>query len=63
MRFVSETEKELWRRAAVAALRSVEDCKASEGKEALQYASLVADGIVRAYRRRCAEIDSGDILP
>jgi len=53
MTFSSETEKDLWRRAAVAALKSVEDCKSSEHREALQYASLVADGIVRAYRKRC----------
>jgi hypothetical protein len=55
MLFGSETEKELWRQAAVAALKSVSDAKTPEHREAMQYASFVADGIVRAYRKRCGE--------
>jgi hypothetical protein len=55
MVFTSETEKDLWRQAAVAALKSVEDCKSGEHKEAMQYACIVADGVLRAYRKRCGE--------
>lgn len=49
----SDLEKELWRKAAIAALKSVEEVNATGHKEALQYAILVADGVVRNYRARC----------
>lgn len=55
MLFESEIEKELWRQAAVAALNSVADAKTPEHREAMTYATFVADGIVRAYRKRCDE--------
>lgn len=53
MHLNTDKEKELWRQAAVAALKSVEDVKTTDSKPALQHAALVADGIVRKYRERC----------
>lgn len=61
MVLASETEKELWRQAAIAAIKSVEDCKPSEHREAMQYACLVADGIVRSYRKRCGEDEDAKV--
>lgn len=48
----STIEKRLWRKAAVAALKSVEDVKSNEGQEAIKFAAIVADGVVREYQKR-----------
>lgn len=48
----TDLEKELWRSAAIAALKSVEDVKSNEGEAAIQFAATVADGVIRSYRKR-----------
>jgi hypothetical protein len=48
-----QTEKELWRQAALNALNCVDSFKPKDDKAAALFASLVADNIVLAYRKRC----------
>lgn len=48
-----QTERELWRQAALNALNCVESFKPKDDKAAALFSSLVADNIVLAYRKRC----------
>ncbi len=50
---MSDIEKELWRNAALKALGNVDDVKSDQHVDAAKFASLVADGVIVAYRKRC----------
>jgi hypothetical protein len=49
----SDIEKELWRNAALKALGNVDDVTAEQHQDAIKFASMVADGVVLSYRKRC----------
>ena len=55
VQLLNDKEKALWRRAAVAALKTMEGVEASQAKASVLFASLVADGIVMAYRKKCGD--------
>lgn len=52
----SDLEKKLWRQSALAALRTVEGITASEEAKTLAFATVIADGFILAYRKRCQNV-------
>lgn len=48
-----DKEKSLWRDSAVASLQAIEEVETDQPKKAALFASIVADNIVSAYRKRC----------
>jgi hypothetical protein len=55
--FLSKKEKKLWREAAIAALRTVEDVDCNQASSAVVFSKTVADGILLEYRRRSGNDD------
>ena len=47
-----DIEKDLWRTAVQNALLTVKDVSSKDDKDAIKFATIVADGIILAYRKR-----------
>lgn len=52
MILLDDTERELWRQAALNALNCVQTFNSDESRKAAAFAALVADNIVNSYRKR-----------
>ena len=48
----NDIEKELWRASALAAVQTVEGVGPSDDKKVLLFSLLIADNIIREYRKR-----------
>ena len=53
IQLLNDQEKLLWRKAAVAALDSIERVESEGNKKVALFAVMVADGIINSYRKRC----------